>query len=471
MTNTGFFSEKAAAAAEAKAYMNRCFAEFGKALIVSLERSCYPVLTAMKGKKCAAATAGKKCDDKSNGCNHCKMNGMYCEENQTDAMKAYAESRTKHNNDSEGPFATAKELRRFFTTMRISVIEGLVLSARNKTFGKYEKGGGEGGLFNGYFNSLPSDVQDAVRTVALDDKYQQEQKDRLERHWTEKFERLEEKRKEKMKSVEKKAHAAEIAFDTTRLYTKRSLNNALKKCVKTVAGKEERALGKYRKVLEDQVRHRLVGCGFEYPFETSLLSGVQDRWKKMEKMLLAMIKVENTTAGKEKYKPPDMPHVKNIYRFDVPILGRKSQLRGDIEKTIQMKSENLIEMEDNAELVELRTEFLNEVFYDDGDGVKGKDETRIIVDIQWDRFVQSWEAVTHVVNRDGSAKPINSRLKKEHYIIGAGLRQMIDWHEENLLNDEIARQAKAKKLMEKEAKKKRQKASLKRQKGKKGRKR
>ena len=439
------FSEKQDAQEAAKLYMDRCFKDFGKGLIISLERSCYPVLSAMDGKKCG--------DGKCKGdCHHCTMNGMYCESKQSDVMKFYAWLRTKHNNHSEGPFATAKEIQRSFTTMRLCVVEGLVLASRNKTFAK-----------GGYFYSLPENIQEAVRIVAKDKIYKREQKFRLERHWTEKFEHLEGKRKEKRKQVQERAAQAEIAFNVPRLKTVGRLTAALNKCKK---GKKQQQVHKtqYREVLLNQVRHRLVGCGFEYSFETSLLSNVPDRWRKLETMLKNMMKEENTVAGKIKYRPPDMPHVKNIYKFDVPILGRKSQLRGDIETTIQMKSENLVEMEDNAELVAHRIEFIDQVFFDDGDGDGNGEETRIIVDVQWDRVRESWQAVTRVVNRDGSLKPPGSRPKEEHYLIGNGLRQMIEWHEENLVNDEIKKKRKAdrkRKREEKEARKRKAKEAKK----------
>jgi len=196
--------------------------------------------------------------------------------------------------------------------------------------------------------------------------------------------------------------------------------------------------------LEEQVRHRLIGCGFEYNFLTSLLSGVANRVYKLKKMLLKMMKAENTDAGKKKYKQPLMPNVKNIFKFNVPILGRETQLRSRINKTIQMKSEDLVQLVDDEDCLAHREEFMDAVFYDDDE-----DETRMVTDVVFGEDV-GWQVVSRMCHRDGTLK---IQKRQEEYIIGDGLRQMLQWHQDNLVNDEIAKLAKKRKAQERDKKK------------------
>ena len=428
---------------KALTYINKCFSDFGKALIISLERSCYPLLTKMKGIKCA-----KEC----NTCKRCTMNGMYCESNQTPAMRANASERTTHNNYAESPFAMAKELIRFFTTMNLSTIAGMTLATQNKTFEeklevKKASRFHELGEFNGYFYRLPKNVQLAVREVALDVKYQKEGKMRVERSIKEKEERLEELKVEATKKVDKRVLRIMNAFNVTRLKTGTELTTALKLC-KKVSGKV--LITKYNNVLEEQVKFRLVGCGFVYKFDTSLDKAGKGIDKTMEKMLRKMIRAENTNAGRAMYKSPSGPCVKNVYKFNVPTLGKATSLRLDIDTKIEMKGESLIDQEDDPVLLKYESDWLGVIFFDDGvdgdDMVNDKpEETRIVVEVVYDPMGKQWVVKTHVVNRDGSKKKEGQSLKEEYYIIGDNLRQMVNWHNNNLAADSLKRLEKEKK--------------------------
>ena len=53
-------------------------------------------------------------------------------------------------------------------------------------------------------------------------------------------------------------------------------------------------MGNKTKFLEEQLRFRVVGCSFKYPFETSMLPNVKpldDRLEQMEELLHEMMKV------------------------------------------------------------------------------------------------------------------------------------------------------------------------------------
>ena len=66
-------------------------------------------------------------------------------------------------------------------------------------------------------------------------------------------------------------------------------------------------MGNKTKLLEEQLRFRVFGCSFKYPFETSMLTNekpLDDRLEQMEELLHEMMKVENTAAGKISHKTP-----------------------------------------------------------------------------------------------------------------------------------------------------------------------
>ena len=435
--------EKQQNAADAIVYMHRCMSDLGKAMIISLERSCYPLLAKMVGVKC-----NKQC----NQCDHCLMNGVYSIGKQTAAMKIHSSLRVTHNNYAETPFAIAKELRRLFPTMNLATIEGLVLACQNKTLvrsetitkkkaSKFRKEG----AFSGFYHTLNEKQKLAVREVAKDEKYNKEKKFRLDRHWIQHEERMEVKRKAKRVKIDNRVQKAIDAFALGRVEKKTVLKSELKKCWKLdnkgkvvkVANKIQYQVGMRTRLLEGQVRYRLVGCSWKYDFDASLLTNVKtNRLDKLEQLLIRMMAVENTAAGKVKYKTLAQAEVSGVYKFNVPVLGRKTRIRSDIEEQLRLKTESLVEKVDDDELLELESEFVGETFFDDGlnaNNVKEcPEETRVVVAVEYDPPTEKWQVLSHVVNRDGSAKPPTAQKRAEYYIIGDNLRQMIEMHDDNL---------------------------------------
>jgi|TARA_B110000914_G_C15515950_1_gene473571 uncharacterized protein (DUF2164 family) len=394
------------------------------------------------------------------------MNGIYCESKQTDAMKIYSALRTKHNNNSERPFAIAKELRRCFPTMKLSTIEGLVLATQNKTFvrkskvtektqTKFRKAGD----FSGFYYSLTAKQKAAVRKVAKDTTYIEEAKMRMTRFWQQKKVRMEAKRKKQKDLVDGRVIKALDAFAVGRL-TAKQLKKGLKKCRKLdkkgkqMKDEDEKIIyyvGKRKDLLEGQIRFRKVGCSFTYDdVEISLLSNVENRMEKMEAMLYTMMAAECTTQGKIRYKTPtvdgnEQAVVKGVYRFVTPTLGRTTDIRGKLDEYFEKKSNSLIDLIDDVELLQFEAEFKGKVFFDDGvnDGADANDreETRVIVAIEYSQVTKQWQARSHIVNRNGTAKEHGASKKEQWYIIGDYLRQTIQMHQDNLVNDEINRLA------------------------------
>ena len=133
--------------------------------------------------------------------------------------------------------------------------------------------------------------------------------------------------------------------------------------------------------------------------------------------------------NRKEYATPERPYLGNVYRFDLPTLGVKSDLRVGIET-------RMVEVVDDAELLTLEEEFVNCAFVDadeiisvgaDGE-VTNWGRTRIIVAIEWSDETDAYEALTHLANEDGTRKGEGQHLVPAHYIIGEGLRQMIGWH-------------------------------------------
>ena len=397
--------------ASAHEYLRRCSSEFGQALHISLVHSCHPVLTA--------------------------KDGVYCEGNQTEAMKLQSHLRLAHNNNSERPFALAKELRRFFATMRLQVIEGMVLAAQNMTFARNTvvkaSAFREAGLYTGFFHCQPPAVQKAIRQVALDSRYREEEKQRMKRHDDEKVARVKEKQEQQRQILMKRVGVAIVAHGLTRISEVRVLKKKL----------EAKRKNKDRlKILEDQIRFRKAGCGFEYPFPISLLTTGSNALKKtrenrLQQLVEKIIKFETRNArNRKEYATPERPYLGNVYRFDLPTLGVKSDLRVGIETRMSEKASSMVEVVDDAELLTLEEEFVNCAFVDadeiisvgaDGE-VTNWGRTRIIVAIEWSDETDAYEALTHLANEDGTRKGEGQHLVPAHYIIGEGLRQMIGWH-------------------------------------------
>jgi len=308
------------------------------------------------------------------------------------------------------------------------------------------------GVFNGFYHTLTPKQKEAVRKVAKDKKYEKEKIERLDRHWRQHEERMEVKRKAKKKQVDNRVQKAIDAFAVGRIKNKKELNKALKNCWKLdnrnkvvkYGNKIQYQVGKRTRLLEGQVKYRLVGCSWRYDFDTSMLSNVKiNRLDKLTEMLLKMMVAENTTAGKTKYKTLEQAEVSGVYKFNVPVLGRKTRIRGEIEEHVRLKTESLVEVVDDGELLALEGEFVGEVFFDDGldaNNVKeGPEETRVVVAVLYDSVREKWQVLSHVVNRDGTPKPPTAQKRAEYYIIGDYLRQMIQMHNDNLANDEIKR--------------------------------
>ena len=450
--------------AKAKEYMRLCFVELGKALHISLKRSCFPVLTSQDGDYCVAKQL------------------------QNPWMKMDAALRKKHNNDAERPFAIAKALQRFFGTLRLGAIEGLVLATQNKTFVRSETvkktAYREAGVFTGHFHKLPLDIQLAIRTVSLDQspkvssgpKWKQQAKDRLAAHDKKKEERIKEKRAEMHLLIQKRIQTATTSFGYERLNTKNQVEQALNKCFKMTKRtkkkppKKKFKLGDQCEILVQQLKHRKYGCNFQYGFPVSLLSnaddynGLADRIQQLKDLLFKIIKIERTAAGKKKYKKPQGPYTGNAYRFDVPSLGPATKMRTDIDEDIKLKADALILTEDDDELIGLEGKYLGEIFHDDTEMISwyqkrdtdGKrvpkkwGRTRAIVKILWSPTSQSFEALSELVNRDGSPLSNGSNKVEIWYLINSTLDEMIGYHADNI-NEDILKAQEAEKAQQEKA--------------------
>jgi len=310
----------------------------------------------------------------------------------TDEMKKVASDMRNDNDKAESVFATGKRVLHDNSSMVMSAIEAVTLSALNGTFEKDKSGG---------YDNLPPGAKRALMKVARVDHafYVRETDDLRDAERAHTAKRLADVAKEENRLLKERVDKIVEHHATERVETLSELNKELEARTST---------GKKNQLLAEQIKHRTIGCGFKaemYGLEKlSLFSGVKvdEEYEGLLGQMKTMLAAEK--KAKALFKIPDDPPIPCGFS-NIPTLGIPTAKRLEHDSKAKEATAALVEKSDDQEYVALIVKYKDQYFHDkwkpEDDCPKYTAESRKILDIRWDKKRRVWVAHTVKAGPDG----------------------------------------------------------------------